>query len=286
MAKLTALAPAKINLNLHILGKKDNGYHLLDSLVVFSNFGDEITIVPSNDLIFEIQGNNAAYLQMDENNLMVKAHHFLEGYVKRKLPCKITLTKNLPIAAGVGGGSSDGATTLKLLNQFFNLGLTQQELIDLGLALGADFPVCIYAQNCFMSGIGEKITPIKSFPKLYIGLINPKIPTSTKDIFMALNKPYSDNLKYQTSFTNHSLFYWLKQTHNDLQKPAMVQVKEIKIILDTLKQTQTEHPNIFTHSGMSGSGATCYIISPNEIIITKALDKFKNTNYLTMRGTV
>ncbi|MFV0320922.1 MAG: 4-(cytidine 5'-diphospho)-2-C-methyl-D-erythritol kinase [Alphaproteobacteria bacterium] len=286
MAKLTAFAPAKINLNLHVLGKKENGYHLLDSFVVFSNFGDEITVEPSSDIHFEIQGDNTMDLQMDANNLMVKAHCLLEQYVNKKLPCKITLIKNLPIAAGVGGGSSDGATTLKLLNQFFNLGIAQQKLMDLGLTLGADFPVCIYGQNCFMSGIGEIITPIEHFPKLYIGLINPRIQTSTKDIFMALKKPYSEPIDYINDFNVHNLFPWLKQTHNDLQKPAIAQVPEIKIILENLNHTQNAHPNIFSHSGMSGSGATCYIISPNEMLITKALEKFENTNYLMLRGTI
>lgn len=286
MARLTAFAPAKINLNLHILGKKENGYHLLDSLVVFSNFGDEISIEPSSEIHFEILGDNTADLKMDANNLMVKAHHLLEQYVNKKLPCKITLTKNLPIAAGVGGGSSDGATTLKLLNQFFNLGITEQKLMDLSLTLGADLPVCLYGQNCFMSGIGEKITPIDHFPKLYIGLINPLIPTSTQDIFTALRPPYSVPLDYVKNFHVHNLFPWLKQTHNDLQKPAIAQVPEIKMILENLNHTQNEHPNIFSHSGMSGSGATCYIICPNEILITKALEKFKNTNYLMLSGTI
>ncbi len=284
---LFAFAPAKVNLNLHVLGQNNKGYHLLDSLVVFTDFGDEIHVQKAEHTTYSLKGAYGGnHLLMDEDNLVVKAHKALEKAVKQSLPCRITLVKNLPLAAGVGGGSSDGATTLKLLNKLFACGLCEEELSAIGLTLGADFPVCLHGKTCFMSGIGEKITPISHFPKLFIGLINPKKPTPTKQVFAHLNKSFSHKLFYADSFSLQNLFPWLKTTHNDLQNPAISLVPEIESILQKFSDFSSRYPEHFCHYGMSGSGATCYIISPEKHMIFEAIKPFRPYDYIILHGKI
>lgn len=283
---LSAIAPAKVNLNLHILGKNAKGYHLLDSLVVFTDFGDEIHIKKSEKTSYIIKDSYNKGLLMDENNLVVKAHKSLQKATSQALPCEITLIKNLPMAAGIGGGSSDGATTLKLINQLFQLNFNEANLMDIGLSLGADFPVCIHGQACFMSGIGEIITPIKAFPKLYMALINPKKATETAQVFRLFNQSFSAALKYSDSFDEQNLFPWLKQSFNDLEKPACQIVPEISAILEALKQISAAYDSAIYHYGMSGSGATCYIISPSLSLINEVEKQLHHKDYLWLKGKI
>ncbi len=283
---ISAQAPAKVNLNLHILGQADNGYHKLDSLVVFTDFGDEIHIKKAAKTTYKLKGECISALSMDDDNLVVKAHKSLEEAARRLLPCEITLVKKLPIAAGVGGGSSNGATVLKLINKLFTLNISQKKLRKIGLNLGADFPVCLHGQACFMSGIGEIITPIANFPKLHIALINPKKATSTKQVFKLLNHRFSSPLPYQDSFHEENLFSWLKQTHNDLQQPAISLTAEIATILKGLEYINAQHSSSLSHYGMSGSGATCYMISPSNSVIEATESYFKKYDYLQLRGKI
>ncbi len=286
MTYLLALAPAKVNLNLHILGQTDNGYHLLDSLVVFTNFGDEIHIKKNSRTTYKLKGEYSNNLLMDDNNLVVKAHKSLEIALGKPLNCEITLVKNLPIAAGVGGGSSNAALTLKLINQLFSLEITQEKLAKIGLTLGADLPVCLHGKPCFMNGIGEYITPISQFPKLYIALINPKKAISTKKVFSLLNHHFSTMLQYNDSFKTKDLFRWIKQTRNDLQRPAISLVPEISTILCKLKQISLEYDLKLSHYGMSGSGATCYMISPSASVIDATEKYFKKDKYWRQKGQI
>ncbi|MFV0431460.1 MAG: 4-(cytidine 5'-diphospho)-2-C-methyl-D-erythritol kinase [Alphaproteobacteria bacterium] len=286
MQTLSALAPAKVNLNLHIVGKRGDGYHLLDSLVVFSNFGDELSICPHSEARYTIADIYGQNLTMDEDNLVVKAHKLLEEHIGQKLDAAIHLKKNLPIAAGIGGGSSDAATTLKLLNDFFALNISQSKLMELGLSLGADVPVCIHGKSCFMSGIGEAIDAIDFLPPLFIGLIKPKAGVSTKEIFKTLQPPYSQGLSHSKSFDITSLSDLLKNSHNDLQKYAILQVKEIQHILEYLKGIYTNFPQAFIHSQMSGSGSTCYIISDDNQAIEQAFMGLSHHDYWMKSGEI
>ncbi len=286
MINISALAPAKVNLNLHILGSADQGYHYLDSLVVFTDFGDEVHIKKTKKTSYNLKGPYSTGLLMNNDNLILKAHKSLEAMINKSLTCEITLIKNLPSAAGIGGGSSDGATTLKLVNKLFELGITEEKLKETGLSLGADFPVCLHGETCFMSGIGDIITPISYFPKLHIALINPKKTTSTKKVFQLFNNNYSSPLQYSDSFKLENLFSWLSTTHNDLQKPATSLVPEISFILQQLEKISTKYYPILTHYGMSGSGATCYIISPSSSLIHEVEKQFKSYDFWYLEGKI
>ncbi|MBM3515122.1 MAG: 4-(cytidine 5'-diphospho)-2-C-methyl-D-erythritol kinase, partial [Alphaproteobacteria bacterium] len=166
------LAPAKINLTLHVTGRRADGYHLLDSLVAFADIGDRISIAPAPDLRLHVTGPFAAGLPTDAGNLVLRAAQVLRG--ARTIGADVTLEKNLPVASGIGGGSSDAATTVLALSRLWNVPL------DLAVAtLGADIPVCLRRKPTRMAGIGEILTDVSPLPKCGIALVNPGVPLAT-----------------------------------------------------------------------------------------------------------
>lgn len=283
--KLTA--PAKINLYLHITGRREDGYHLLDSLFAFTEFGDEITITPSSSLTLTVDGPFAASLSdVDlENNLIFRAASLLKKHGCISDGAHIHLTKNIPVAAGLGGGSSDAAAILKGLNVFWGCKLDLKKLSRIGLQLGADVPACLYQKTAWVSGIGENIRPITlPFDLSVILLINPKLPLSTQAVFQQY---YRSNASYSSPL-DHKLFKmgdWpifqslLLQWQNDLEPSATLLLPEISNILIDLQQ----QPHC-TLARMSGSGPTCFGLFPNLTSAKQAMQKLKahHTNYWMM----
>jgi 4-diphosphocytidyl-2-C-methyl-D-erythritol kinase len=237
-------AHAKINLSLRIVGKRDDGYHLLDSTVVFSEYGDEIRVTESDTLSLEIVGEFARSLQSEphEKNLVWKAAIALREFSSKNCGANITLTKNLPIASGIGGGSADAAATLIALNTFWGLNLSQETLADIALKLGADVPVCLYGKPAIMRGIGEDIREFTMAEKPFIVLINPNKPLATTDVFREFAKHHgSDNEEVTSEFSN------------DLEDAAIELMPEIGDILVSISYTKGCYL-----VNMSGSGATCF----------------------------
>ncbi len=283
---LKAIAPAKINLCLHITGKTKEGYHLLDSLTVFSDFGDEVIIssAPNNQSHYTLNTQGKQNLLMDAHNLVVRAHKALEQFIAATLPCHIHLIKRLPIGAGIGGGSSDAATTLLLLNQYFSLNIPLQTLQKIALSLGADIPVCLHQKSCYMAGIGEIITPINHFPELHIGLIYPNKSVSTAAIFQDFHGDFTPPLNRKENFYDFSTLYaWLMKHHNDLEPFAINLAPEIGHILRNLRKFNSKH-RFFC--GMSGSGSTCFIISTERSVINDCFSLFLDSNYQLMQGKI
>jgi 4-diphosphocytidyl-2-C-methyl-D-erythritol kinase len=253
-------APAKINLALHVTGQRADSYHLIDSLVTFAEFGDELTFAASNADGLVIDGPFAAQLQGAETNLAVKARDALRALASGR-PCppvSIHLTKNLPIASGLGGGSSDAAAALRGLNEFWGLALSAEALRMAGLTLGADVPMCLAGKPLRAQGIGEDITLLGAFPALDLVLVNPGVEVSTAAIFKALlkkdNRPMSSKANL-ASF--HAVCEFLSAQHNDLQRPAIALAPVIADCLAALG----DHGAMLTR--MSGSGATCFGIFTN-----------------------
>jgi 4-diphosphocytidyl-2-C-methyl-D-erythritol kinase len=253
-------APAKINLALHVTGQRADGYHLIDSLVTFAEFGDDLTFAASNADGLVIDGPFAAQLQGAEANLAVKARDALRALASGR-PCppvSIHLTKNLPIASGLGGGSSDAAAALRGLNEFWGLALSAEALRMAGLTLGADVPMCLAGKPLRAQGIGEDITLLGAFPALDLVLVNPGVEVSTAAIFKALlkkdNRPMSSKANL-ASF--HAVCEFLSAQHNDLQRPAIALAPVIADCLAALG----DHGAMLTR--MSGSGATCFGIFTN-----------------------
>ncbi|WP_407945168.1 4-(cytidine 5'-diphospho)-2-C-methyl-D-erythritol kinase [Oryzicola mucosus] len=245
-------APAKINLALHVVGRRDDGYHLLESLVVFTAFGDRIVVSPAEEDSFVVRGHFAAHVPLDDGNLVLRARDALRAAFPEQSagPVAIELEKHLPAASGIGGGSSDAAATLRALDRFWNLGAGEARLQALGLPLGADLPMCVAARPLIAAGIGEHTQMLDAFPPLHIVLVNPGVAVGTPDVFRALTQ--RDNPPLPPFDTADALQDWLHRTRNDLEQPARSVAAEIGETLDALK----DHGAGFAR--MSGSGATCF----------------------------
>jgi len=251
--KIKLIAPAKVNLFLHVLGKNENNYHNLQSLITFTDFGDEITIIPADEFKFSFD-STMANLPHDENNLVICAAKTLADALNKSLNCHIHLTKNIPIGAGLGGGSSDAAATIKGLLQFWNTQIDDETLAPLLLNLGADVPCCYYNAPCYIEKTGEDITPIVTLPTLYGALIYPNEHCSTQDIFEQYDANYSSKIKRPTSFENEDdLITFLLLQRNDLTQAAIKNIPSIKDIIAAI-----EKQNGHLLSRMSGSGSACF----------------------------
>ena len=192
---------AKINLFLHIIGKRPDNYHLLESIFYFPEIYDEIEIIEGKGAKnLEVSGRFADRLVGDENsNLILKTYSLLKILYSTKLPdLHFKLKKNLPVAAGIGGGSANAATTLKALNEIYKLGLSDAALYKIGARLGADVPACVLGRTCFVEGVGEKLSDISNFPKLNILLVNPLVPVSTAEIFKMGFADYTSSLHHNS----------------------------------------------------------------------------------------
>jgi 4-diphosphocytidyl-2-C-methyl-D-erythritol kinase len=190
-ASLAEHAPAKINLALHVTGRRPDGFHLIESLAVFTRHGDRVTVTAASEDSFSASGPFGAEIPLDGGNLVVRARDALRSLaalhsVRQPQPVSIHLTKHLPIASGIGGGSSDAAATLTALNRLCSFGLTSEQLTEIGQQLGADVPMCLYSSPLIARGIGEQIEPAAGFPALPMVLVNPGVAVSTPEVFRAL----------------------------------------------------------------------------------------------------
>ncbi|MAZ02922.1 MAG: 4-(cytidine 5'-diphospho)-2-C-methyl-D-erythritol kinase [Sneathiella sp.] len=251
---LTGVARAKINLYLHVTGRRSDGYHLLDSLVVFADYGDKLTVESDSSLSLEISGPFSAGIPATDDNLILKAARLLQENTAEKKGAKIRVVKNLPIAAGIGGGSADAALALQLLDKLWETGLFDRQLADLGLSLGADVPVCLYGKPTIMTGVGEQLSSGLIIPKIHIILVNCNISVSTADVFRHLeisNAPKSGlNVK---EGNEADLISALQRTGNDLQAPAFQIAPQIESVIDEIAgETGCQLAR------MSGSGATVF----------------------------
>lgn len=270
MTTITEFAPAKINLTLHVLGKRPDAYHLLESLVVFADTGDTLTVEPAGDLSFHVTGPNAAALAdtPDADNLVLKAARLLDADGGRG--ARITLDKRLPVAAGIGGGSADCAAAMRALNTLWDLGHDTATLGTLGLELGADVPVCVQAPRpCVMSGIGEKIARAPSMPDLWCVLVNPGVPVATGPVFKALNAQpttaESDTF-WPGGFSDaKAAARFMMTCRNDLEPPARNLVYEVSETVRAIAATKD-----CLMARMSGSGATCFGLYADEDAATHA----------------
>lgn len=271
-------APAKLNLYLHITGRREDGYHLLDSLFVFMDFGDVITIEPAETLSLTMNGPFASKISHEpiEKNLIHRAALLLKNKYAATQGAQIRLTKNIPVGAGLGGGSADAAAVLKGLNQFWHLNLSVETLCELGLSLGADVPACIVGKPAIVSGIGENIEPITlSDIPLFVLLINPNYPLSTQSVFQTYKK---SNLPFTSQSTHHAVltnreytFNQLIKNKNDLESAAISLYPEIQTLLKTLQQQSG-----CQLARMSGSGSTCFALF-QDIALTKKAEQMMKT---------
>ncbi len=239
-------APAKINLTLHVTGQREDGYHLLDSLVAFVDVGDQIVAETASETSLDVAGPFADGVPADGSNLVCRAAE-LSGQ-----PMGLTLHKHLPPSSGIGGGSADAAATLRAAAR---LGAPMASPDDV-LRLGADVPVCLGGKPVRMRGIGEVIEPLR-IPALHMVLVNPRVEVSTPDVFRRLERKDNTPMPDVLPAWPDSLAFidWLGTQRNDLQDPAAKLAPEIAaalVALSLLPGAQMVR--------MSGSGATCFAL--------------------------
>lgn len=228
-------APAKINLALHVTGQRADGYHLLDSLVVFTELGDRVTVKPGPAAL-AVTGPFADAVPPGEENLCLRALRHVGA------EAAVTLDKHLPPASGIGGGTADAAAVLRALGQ----------VPERPEALGADLPACLLSRPLRMQGVGEAVTPV-DLPLLHLVLVNPRVEIPTPAVFAALERRDGTPLPHLPRLADQaSLVDWLKDTRNDLQPPA---TRLQPVIADCLAALATQGAQL---ARMSGSGATCF----------------------------
>jgi 4-diphosphocytidyl-2-C-methyl-D-erythritol kinase len=259
--RLHCAAPAKINLALHVTGRRADGYHFLESLVVFTSHGDRLTAEAAERDSFRITGPFAAGLPLDEANLVLRARDLLRQAYGPAVtgPVALALEKNLPIASGIGGGSSDAAAALSLLARFWAIDADPAALARIGLQIGADVPMCLAGRPLLARGIGEALEPLPALPALPLLLVNPGVPLATPAVFSALMRRENPALPgFKGDDSLEQLVLWLRGTRNDLEAPALSLAPEIGRALGRL---QAEGALV---ARMSGSGATCFGIFETE----------------------
>ncbi len=268
-------APAKINLALHVVGQRADGYHLLDSLVAFAPVGDTLRISEGDQLTLAVSGAESDGVPQDSSNLVMKA----AGLLARGRGAAIQLEKNLPAAAGIGGGSADAAAAIRGLLCHWQCSdmakATDEQLRPLAadlLKLGADIPMCLACYPARVRGIGEDIEYLSQLKPVPALLVNPRVAVRTPDVFAALaqkeNPPLPDDIPVFETTTG--LINWLGQQRNDLEAAAQIVEPTVGKVLAALKGTE----DCFL-ARMSGSGATCFALFPNQHSMIAAKQKIR-----------
>ncbi len=252
-----AFAPAKINLYLHVLGRRADGYHRLDSLIAFADIGDEVTAAPAGTLTLTASGPEAeAIAGLGDDNLVLRAARLLAARAGISAGASLRLDKRLPAAAGIGGGSSDAAATLRALSRLWNHPLDQQNLTALALELGADVPACLAGRSVWVGGIGEVLEPAGALPAAGIVLANPRRPLPTAAVFRHRPGLFTTRGRFAPMPPDAAgLAAVLEARRNDLTEAAQALVPEIGAVLERLAAL----PGALI-ARMSGSGATCFAL--------------------------
>ncbi|MGI8524788.1 MAG: 4-(cytidine 5'-diphospho)-2-C-methyl-D-erythritol kinase [Pseudolabrys sp.] len=278
-ALLTELARAKVNLTLRVTGRRPDGYHTLESLVAFADFGDRVSLEPREGLQLLVSGEFAAGVTAD--NLVFKAETSLATQMPGLRAGRFALEKNIPVAAGLGGGSADAAAALRLLARLNGIALDDPRLLTAARAVGADVPVCLDPRAKIMRGIGEELSASLDLPKLDAVLVNPGVALATRDVFAAFDQNYSSATPPGgVPPQRDALLRWLLDSGNDLTKAAISRapaVGEVLAALEALAECKLAR--------MSGSGATCFglFVSASQAEAATALLRGAHTKWWIRR---
>jgi 4-diphosphocytidyl-2-C-methyl-D-erythritol kinase len=273
---LVETAWAKLNLYLHVTAIREDGYHELDSLFVFTGFGDTLTVEPGPDLAFSVDGPFAAQIPADGDNLVLRAAKALDPEGTRG--AHIRLTKNLPVASGIGGGSADAAAALRALNTLWRLDLPSVRLERIAEGLGADVPACVRSVPSQVSGIGELLADAPPLPACRVVLVNPGVAVPTPAVFRRFDTSLTSfraTAPVPRAGTPVKLASALAERANDLEAPALAMEPVIGEVLTAIRKTTG-----CLLSRMSGSGATCFGLYAGEAEARTAARRLADHNRL------
>jgi 4-diphosphocytidyl-2-C-methyl-D-erythritol kinase len=263
---LSERAHAKVNLDLLVTGRRADGYHELDSLVVFVELADRLTFQPQRELTLELGGPFAAGLEVEGDNLVLRAARALAARLGRPAGARIVLDKQLPLAAGLGGGSADPAATLRGLARLWGVVLPPDELAALALQLGADVPVCLASRPVRMRGIGEILEPVAGLARLDLLLINPGVPVATAAVYASLGGRVPEaRPEHDAPLDRADLIAWLGVRANHLEAPA----RRLAPVIDDVLAALRAQPACRL-ARVSGSGATCFGLFPDPASLAAA----------------
>ncbi len=275
-------APAKVNLYLHLIGRRADGYHLLDSLVVFADIADELRADPADSLSLTIEGPFAAGLAAEPDNLVLCAARALAAEAGVIPRARLVLHKNLPVASGIGGGSADAAAALRLLCRLWQVAPDPAALARLAAGLGADVPVCLAGRATRMAGIGERLAPAPVLPKCGLVLVNPGVAVATAEVFRARRGAWSLAAELPAGWPDAGAMATdLGKLRNDLE-PVAVSLQPV--IGDALSSLAAEPDCLLAR--MSGSGATCFGLFPDADAAALAVAHVARSGWWCWAGTL
>jgi 4-diphosphocytidyl-2-C-methyl-D-erythritol kinase len=255
-APVALLAPAKVNLYLHVTGRRDDGYHLLDSLVAFADVGDVVTVTPSERWRFAVDGPFAAAVPGGEDNLVMRAARALAAAAGTDRCAAIGLDKRLPVAAGLGGGSADAAAALRALIRLWGLAVDDDDLTRLALPLGADLPACLAGRPVFVGGIGDRLAPAPPLPPVWLVLANPGRPLATAAVYGRRHGAFSRDARFtEAPSSAAALAKVVGERHNELTAAATALEPAVGEVVDRLSALEGA-----LLARMSGSGASCFAL--------------------------
>jgi 4-diphosphocytidyl-2-C-methyl-D-erythritol kinase len=257
-------APAKVNLFLHVVGRRADGYHLIESLIAFADIGDAIEVEPAAALSLVVDGPFADRLPVADDNLALRAARRLAREVGREPQARLRLVKTLPIGAGLGGGSADAAATLRALARLWSIADPAPLLRRIAGTLGADVPVCLDGRASFVRGIGEIVEPLRWDEPMPAVLVHPGQGLMTKDVFAARRGAFATSCMGPGSMIA-DLWTLIGRARNDLQEAAISLCPEIVQVIDFMK----EKPGIRV-ARMSGSGSA-YVALCDDFEVAQAI---------------
>jgi 4-diphosphocytidyl-2-C-methyl-D-erythritol kinase len=267
---LSVTAPAKINLFLHVGGRRADGFHALESLVCFAEAADVLRFETGDALKLRMDGPFALGLAGESDNLVLRAARALAAETGLSARATISLTKSLPVASGIGGGSADAAAALRGLMALWGVALDGRRVHEIALSLGSDVPVCLKSVPAIMTGRGENLRDVGALPPIPMLLVNPGVAVSTGEVFRGLARTEADRLdpapELPSEMTAPTLLDYLKVTRNDMEAPARQIAPLIGEVLDGMRATDA------VLARMCGSGATCYALFDNDDDMQAAAD--------------
>jgi 4-diphosphocytidyl-2-C-methyl-D-erythritol kinase len=280
--RLTEAAPAKVNLYLHLIGRRDDGYHLLDSLVAFAEIGDVVHAEPAETLSLRVVGPFSAELSAESDNLVLRAARALATEVGVTIGARMVLEKRLPVASGIGGGSADAAAALRLLCRLWGLSPDSAVLARLSAGLGADVPACLFGRTCRMGGIGERLEPVSPLPQCDIVLVNPGTAVATADVFRNRRGAWSSWATLPAGWADRlAMAHDLAPLRNDLESAAVTLRPVIADVLTALAAS----PGCLL-ARMSGSGATCFGLFADRATAGRAVSEMQRSGWWCWSGSL